>query len=138
MDGGAASSGQRHQPQQGQSHGSSIHVLRLTEGILSCRTAQSLTWSSSTLWTSGWRRQRQRSVSLSRSYITPARPTGRGRQGVWSRWADGEKRAKALTKGAGVLATPLYPDLCRPDGRATFLPNKPSSSTASRNSQEVK
>lgn len=116
--------------------------------LCSFRTAQSLIWSLTVLWTSGWPAHQQRSVSLSRFCTMPARPTGRVKQRVWARqeslakWAArGVKQVRVLpTRSELVPVTPhmiLHPEPCRPDGKAMFLPDKQSSSTASPNSLEV-
>lgn len=115
--------------------------------LCSSRIAQSLTWCLTTQWTIGWPAHQQRSVSLSRSCTMPARSIGRGKQGVWERqgsWAKWAARRKKVsmptTKSDLVPVTPqlaLHPELCRSDGRAIFLSDRPSSSTVSQNSQEV-
>lgn len=169
VDGGAAPTGQRHQPQQGQQE-SDILLLPVVVYNLciivcvyiyifwivcwlrypvpcSSRTAQSLTWCLTMLWTSGWPALQQKNVSLSRSCTTPARPTGRGKQGVWERlgswgrWASRGEWVSALSTKSELVPVIWHqaqnPEPCRPDGRATFLPDRQSSSTASPNSREV-
>lgn len=111
------------------------------------RTALSLTWCLIILWTSGWPAHQQRSVSLSKFCTMPARPTGREKPGLWTRlgsWSSRAHRENLVMVLTMILElvplTPqhtLHPEPCRPDGRATFLPDRQSSSTVSPNSQEV-
>lgn len=99
------------------------------------------------LWTSGWPAHQQRSVSLSRSCITPAKPIGRGKQGVWerqgsrARWDAKGNRVSMLMKNLELVqVTPhqaLHQKPCGPGGRVMSPPERQSSSTASPNSQEV-
>lgn len=113
----------------------------------SSRTALSSTWCLTMLWTSGWPAHQQRSVSLSRSCIMPAKPIGRGKQGVWerqgsrARWDAKGNRVSMLTKNLELVqVTPhqaLHQKPCGPGGRVMSPPERQSSSTASPNSQEV-
>lgn len=113
----------------------------------SSRTALSSTWCLTMLWTSGWPAHQQRSVSLSRSCIMPAKPIGRGKQGVWerqgsrARWDAKGNQVSMLTKNLELVQVTPHQALrqkpCGPGGRVMSPPERQSSSTASPNSQEV-
>lgn len=115
--------------------------------LCSSRTALSSTWCLTMLWTSGWPAHQQRSVSLSRSCITPAKPIGRGKQGVWerqgsrARWDAKGNQVSMLTKNLELVQVTPHQALrqkpCGPGGRVMSPPERQSSSTASPNSQEV-
>lgn len=106
----------------------------------SFRTAQSLIWFLTMLWTSGWLTPQQTSVFLSRSCTTPVKPTGRGKQvvwesqGKWERKASGDELIKVIENWQELVTQiPMNSKTYRHDGRALFFPNTQNSLTASPN-----
>lgn len=118
--------------------------LCLFSCVLLFRTAQSLIWFLTMLWTSGWLAPQQTSVFLSRSCTTPVKPTGRGKQVVWESQGSWERQASRdelinVIKNWQELVTqiPMNPKTYRHDGRALFFPNTQNSLTASPNLHKV-
>lgn len=122
------------------SYDRSIVSLICIPFCISHRTAQSLTWCSTTPLTNGWPAQRQRSASSSRSCTTPVRPIGKARRASLVAQLGTSRRPQGARVAQGPKGARWEDQGPRLDGRAPWVPGPVilSLSTVSPNSREVR